>query len=143
MQSDIYSFTKFLFFQNNMVGRSNYNISVWVFSTNFITGICNARSGISTIRLKQNLVVAQIRQLLFGDIIILFARYDIDIFFRTNSIKTFNRLLNHRCSDTQHIVKLLWICTSTERPESRSNSTSHYNYVIIIIHLLGTCNCMF
>ena len=69
--------------------------------------------------------------------------YRANIFRRTDPLKTVSRKLDQCTAATQYINKLLRIIRSTHRPETASNTSGHYNEVIILdVHMIHFLRCM-
>ena len=92
--------------------------------------IGNARCGVASAWLKENVLCRYFWQLFTHNLFILFVGHYPHVLARTHSFKTVVCELNERTSYAKHVDKLLGAVTGAHRPYSAAYTTCHYYQMI-------------
>ena len=114
---------------DQMVAGRHHDVRVGVAGPNVIRGISDARSRVFSRRLRQDLLICQLRQLLLDEVHIQSVCGDIDMFFRDYLDITIIGHLEQRTSIPEKVQELLGETFPTEGPEPATDSTTHDNAI--------------
>ena len=114
--------------------RNNYHVCIRVVVVNAVCNPCNARRGVSSQWLINDVLVIHFRKLLVKQVAKSLLCADVDILFWNDIAETVVCLLQHTSSRSKEINKLFRLVFPTAWPQTLAKSSCQYNAIVMIHH---------